>query len=184
MGFPNQAAAQQAAEATKATLSEAWKIRVWENLNWYASVRLGPLEVHLEPWNDDFIALLSDDVDSPCGGAMAWTVTRTEPFTTARDAAVAEIQAFLTYRAQLDRVQAVLAGEFPELFYPSVEAAPLFQLAKSLQIGPSDLDDLVHDMVSCDGATINNGGLPVQIPFLIEQMGADALTQALEGMKG
>ena len=43
--------------------------------------------------------------------------------------------------------------------------------AESLGARPEDLDDLVHDLISQQASSINNGGLTEQIAFLVETCG-------------
>ena len=51
------------------------------------------------------------------------------------------------------------------------EADDLAAWAAGLGLGPSDLDDLVHDVCSRQASEVNNGGLGSQVRFLAETYG-------------
>ena len=51
------------------------------------------------------------------------------------------------------------------------EAGELAAWAAGLGLGPSDLDDLVHDACSRQASEVNNGGLGSQVRFLAETYG-------------
>jgi hypothetical protein len=53
----------------------------------------------------------------------------------------------------------------------SEETGAVVAWAESLGVRPEDLDDLVHDLISQQASSINNGGLHDQIAFLVETCG-------------
>jgi hypothetical protein len=64
-----------------------------------------------------------------------------------------------------------LPGTSPAQDSGQREADDLAAWAAGLGLGPSDLDDLVHDACSRQASEVNNGGLGSQVRFLAETYG-------------
>ncbi|MFD8564659.1 hypothetical protein ACFV1N_45975 [Streptosporangium canum] len=73
-------------------------------------------------------------------------------------------------------------GSYPYEAEAASEAAQLdflLQIADLLSTDSEQLDELVHDLVSQHGSSINNGGLPAQLAYLINAIGADSVRELL-----
>lgn len=60
----------------------------------------------------------------------------------------------------------------------------LLALASELGVDPLDLDDAVHDLHSTPASQINNGGLPAQISYLLDQLGEAEVADLLRNARG
>lgn len=57
---------------------DGWKLRLWENLGWHASVFRGPLTVYVDSYSsrESYSCLLGAEVDEDVsGGELFWTDT-------------------------------------------------------------------------------------------------------------
>lgn len=63
----------------KQELGGDWKPRVWENLGWHYSARLGSIEVTCHYSNGSVSASVDDVIDQPGGTPMSWYDTDETP---------------------------------------------------------------------------------------------------------
>jgi hypothetical protein len=63
---------------------------------------------------------------------------------------------------------------------PEKEVAELLEIAEQLNIAEDALDEHVHDLVSQDGSSVNNGGLRIQLEFLRSRLGFEQVRRMLE----
>jgi len=75
MHFDSRAEALKVGKQKKALLAnpKGWRVNVWENLGWHLSLIKGNLHLHYSPYNDSFMAFLSENAYG--GDSMFWHET-------------------------------------------------------------------------------------------------------------
>lgn len=65
-------ATKVAKAAIKKMRTKGWKVRVWENCGWHASIFRGFLHIHYDEYLKTYSALMGADASCP-GGEMYWS---------------------------------------------------------------------------------------------------------------